>query len=230
MCSLGSHVCFLKMLQKAWDGPHVSGLSTGNSVRPVCPCFNGLGSLLCLESLPVLVSCSTGLCENLSFSSASGRSVSGFSISNLAPSPAQLSLPPPPPPRPARQPGGVQSRRALSRARRAPGTCGQSPAGTGGRGRGWPQPSASPFAPRPGRGGGPPGLGAGVSGALTSKRAAGAGSARRGRGREPGAASLGGSYLRAGPSGGRASCRRGCRLQTDRVGEWERGPKPSPRK
>ena len=28
----------------------------------------------------------------------------------------------------------------------------------------------------------------------------------------------------------RASCRLGCRRRTDRVGEWERGPKPSPRK
>ena len=45
-----------------------------------------------------------------------------------------------------------------------------------------------------------------------------------------GAASLGGSYQRAGPSRGRASSRPVCRRHTDCVGEWERGPNPSPRK
>lgn len=138
---------------------------------------------------------------------------SGFSISNLAPSPAHSRSTPAPPVAGSRvvwrSPSGAQR---PGRPRPDPG---------GGRGQ-----AAAALSAAPGLGPGA-GIRAGLGGELTSKRAAAAGRARG----EGGCAGRRARvpprfYLRAGPRGGRASCRR----LPDRVGEWERGPNPSPRK
>lgn len=181
------------------------------TLRPSLP-SSGIPAASCLNLSLVSQSWSrsTGLSGSLSFSNPPGPSLDfGFSVQTW---------PPPPPksrssPRPAGRPGSVRS------GGRPPGLSAPAP----------PTPSAPPprsSRPDPsgeqGAAGRELGFGARFGGELTSKRAAGAGKAGR--------ASLGGSYLRAEQSWGRASCRRRCRLHTDCVGEWERGPNPSPRK
>lgn len=220
---------FLKRSTKPGSVPTPRGCLSATLRPSLCLCFRELCSL---QSKPVFrvpvqvsVSRSARLSVSLSFLEPSGLSLdSGFSISNLTPSLAQLSQQPPP--RPA--PPGCQEQ------------CGPGLSALRGS-----APLAPAAGPRRGQGAGRlrsvPGPRAGAKSWDPSRTRQGAHleagdrsgrGVRRGggEGRKAGPASLGGSYLRAGRRRGRASCRRRCRLQPDREGDWERGPKPSPRK
>lgn len=180
------------------------------SLRPsFCPRFGDLCSfhskpVVAPVPVPVPVSRYSRLSASLSFSNPPGLSLdSGFSISNLAPSPA--SLPPQPPPRRAARSGAVRG--APSRARRA-----RSRPRAGGRGRA-PGTAIRSRARR----------GAHLDAGGRSGARAWAGRGPRGR--------VPGRLVPAGRAE-RAPDELPARLPAAHglCGRWERGPNPSPRK